>query len=247
MINLKRFHAVLLLLVPSFIIAAALPILCFAQEVASIDVTQTAADSELRRPAAHDGKSVVSFSGSRDIHECDPSKRSSIGKLQATLVLLDKHEYQVGDHPRFEIRIENTGDTPLTIPFSPRLSDLQPADAGEKFAYSELNVVLWIGGPTWRANTGGALALYGAERVPSTLQMLHPGEWIKIIGEGHLTLPNSPTLAPSDRVSEANAKVSLYRDETLLTASARATVATALCFDQTQGASVAIKLANRTE
>jgi hypothetical protein len=241
MVDPKQFHARFPWLALAIIISVAQRDTCVAQAVGSIDLTQAAPNRELRRPAAHDGETVQRLSGTREDYDCDPSN-NNIGKLRTTLVWLEKEEYEVGDHPKFEVRIENIGDTPATIPFSPHLSDLQPADAGQKFAYLELNLTLWIVGPRWSANTGGGVALYGAERDPNTLRRLHPGEWVQVIGQGHLRLPEKVTLAQSDEVREVNAKLTLYRDEMQLTASAAATVAKEVCIDQTHGPSVSIKL-----
>jgi hypothetical protein len=66
MVSLKRPHALPLRIVLAIIISAALWNICVVQEVAFIDLAQTTSDTELRRPATHDGKSVESFRGTRD-------------------------------------------------------------------------------------------------------------------------------------------------------------------------------------
>ncbi len=135
--------------------------------------------------------------------------------LRTTLVSLDNTYYQVEDQPRFEVTVENVDSAPLRLPFSPHLADLQPEDPAQKFAYSELQVVLWIGGKTWDANTGGAVSLYGADDHAHTMVTLNQGEWLRIIGKGKLTLPSDEPVSELIRsgsvVDHAFAKVSLYR------------------------------------
>jgi hypothetical protein len=68
---------------------------------------------------------------------CDvPNARKDAGALRTTLVWLDCDEYAVGDHQKFEVRIENVGAVPVETPFSPHLADLQPVDASQQFGYS---------------------------------------------------------------------------------------------------------------
>jgi hypothetical protein len=63
---------------------------------------------------------------------CDvPNAPKDAGALRTTLVWLDRDEYAVGDHQKFEVRIENVGAVPVEMPFSPHLADLQPVMQAE--------------------------------------------------------------------------------------------------------------------
>jgi hypothetical protein len=126
---------------------------CLAQEVASIDLTQIRARTDLRRPKLTQGASG-SRSGIHEIHVCS-NRGNTFGTLQTTLLSLDRTHYIVGDKPKFELAIENLGSTRIRLPISPHLSDLQPKDPSQKFNYSELQVVLWIAGTDWSANLSG--------------------------------------------------------------------------------------------
>jgi hypothetical protein len=72
---------------------------------------------------------------------------------------------------------------PITIPISPHLADLQPKDPAKKFAYSELDLILWIAGKEGGASTGGGLRLYGADKHADTMLTLNLGEWVRIIAQ----------------------------------------------------------------
>src|SRR6516165_3985874 len=79
--------------------------------------------------------------GIQETHGCFDSTKNA-GTLRTALVSLDRTHYQIGDEPVFEVTVENVGSAPLRIPFSPHEAGLQPEDPAQKFAYSELHVVL---------------------------------------------------------------------------------------------------------
>ena len=112
-----------------------------AQEVGFVDLTQIVARTELRHPAPRSDEATErrgggGIVGSRHDH-CDvPNAPKDAGALRTTLIWLDRDEYAVGDHQKFEVRIENVGSLPVEMPFSPHLADLQPVDASQKFGYS---------------------------------------------------------------------------------------------------------------
>ena len=116
----------------------------------------------------------------------------------------------------------------------------------QKFAYLELQITLWIAArEQWSTHTGGAVTLYGANDHANTMLTLNPGEWVRVIGKGHLALGEDlvkRTLLghPADHVY---AQASLYREETLITPTQSATASREVCLAQTQGQSVPIQLA----
>ena len=218
-------------------------IACVAQEVGFIDFTQIVARTELQHPAPRSDDASERRGGTAAIHECGP-RATEAGALRTTLIWLDRSEYAVGDHEEFEVRIQNVGSVQIEFPFSPHLADLQPADASQKFGYSSAKVELWIGGTNWDANTGGTVTLYGADQHPGTILTMRPGEWIRIIGKGTITLPGEVMafIRNGDVVSHANAQVSIYKAETLMTATALATVSHGVCPNQSQEPNVAMTI-----
>ena len=215
---------------------------CPAQEVASLDLTQVVRRADLRRPKAT-SPVTGGYSGIEHTTPCFNSKHT-VGALHTSLLSLDRTYYQLEDEPTFEVTVQNAGSTSIRIPFSPHLADLQHEDPAEKFAYSELHVTLWIGaGDYWRTNTGGGVTLYGAEDHANTMLTLNPGEWVRIIGKGHLTLVgsvhNDMSTNPVDRVY---AEASVFHEETLITPTQSATVSREVCLAQTHGESIPIRL-----
>jgi hypothetical protein len=221
---------------------------CLAQEVGAIDLVRVKPRTELREPPKTQ-RPAGAPSGGQLTYRCFDSPKKT-GQLRTTLVSLDRTHYQMGDSPIFEVTVENIGFSPLEVPFSPHLSDLQPADPSQKFAYSELRVTLWIGGKHWSANTGGGITLYGATSHPDTMVSLHPGEWVRIVGKGDISLPSDGNVEDfirrGDAVDHMNARVSLYKAETLLTSTAGGTVTREVCIsqDEQQGVPVAVTEGN---
>jgi hypothetical protein len=146
--------------------AAALSPTCPAQELASLDLTKIEPRLDLRRPKAT-STAKGGYSGNDETIPCY-SYKPTTGSLHTSLVTLDRTHYEIGDEPTFEVTVENDGLTPVRIPFSPHLSDLQPKDPAQKFAYFSLEIVLWIAsGERWSSNTGGDVTLYGSNDHPT--------------------------------------------------------------------------------
>lgn len=216
---------------------------CPAQEVASLDLTKVAARLDLRRPLPT-SPVTGGYHGARETRPCFDTPHYA-GGLRTTLVSLDRRLYQVGDEPRFEVTVQNTGPAPIKIPFSPHITDLQPEDPAQQFGYYELQIALWIAaGKRWSTNTGGSAILYGTNDHPNTMLALDPGEWVRIIAKGHFDLDEDLIkLTLSGRpADQANAETSLFREETLITPTESATVAREVCLAKTQGQPVPLQL-----
>lgn len=140
-----------------------------AQEIAVVDLTKVAARVDLRRPKAT-SPVTGGYSGAREVRDCfDPTHYA--GALHTSLVSLDRTHYQLGDELRFEVIVENIGFTPVRVPLSPHLADLQSKDSANEFAYYELQIALWIAADEqWSTNTGGTVALYGADDHSNTIE-----------------------------------------------------------------------------
>ena len=85
------------------------------------------------------------------------------------------------------------------------------------------------------------MILYGSNDHRNTMLTLKPGEWVRVIGKGHLIRGEFTSFGdPADR---AYAEASLFREETLITPTQSATVSREVCLAHTQGQPVAIQLA----
>ncbi len=229
MARLRFIRAVCLTLTLGFV-----PV-CLAQEVGFLDLTQIRPRENLRHPTVQTGQPPGPRGVNNENIECGPP--TQMGALQTSLVSLDRSSYQPGDQPIFEVQIENVGAVAVQLPFSPNLSDLQPADAAQKFSYSSLLVQLWFGGAMWKTTGGGSFYLFGDDNHPGTMLTLHPGEWVRIIGRGKIRLPEDykHLTRAGDVASQATANTSIYDNETLVTATASATVSHGVCLRYTQG------------
>jgi hypothetical protein len=224
----------------------AVVITCPAQEVGFVDLTKVAARTDLRHPQATANTGEAPRGRIQEDDGRCPTANSNV-ELRTTVVSLDRTHYQVGDEPIFEVRVENAGASPVRVPISPDLADLQPEDAAKKFAYSELELFLWIAADNvWSANTGGGTSLYGADDRPHTVVELNQGEWVRIVGRGEFVLPtDGPVvglLHSGHAVDRVYSQVSLYRVSMVLTPAATARVRRKVCLKYTEGQGVPIVL-----
>lgn len=151
-----------------------------AQEVQSIDLTVAPQRVALRLPAPVPTPSANGFvagGGGGSVGDCAPDVRDP----HAAAVYLDGIDgKQVNPAQPFhvEFRFVNTGRLPITIPVSPDLSGLQPADPTVSFSYLDLGLVVRV-----RSNIRPTayVQLYGAENHGgTTTRVLRPGEWIRV-------------------------------------------------------------------
>jgi len=184
------------------------------------------------------------YSGAQSSTRC-PDSTQKAGELDTSLVSLDRTHYQVGDEPKFEVMLDNTGSVPIRIPSSPNLADLQPKDPAKQFAYYELQIVLWIADDErWSTDAGGYAALYGNDDHTNTMLTIEPGQWVRVIAKGHFRLDDNVTKLVGSVASadHAYAQTILFRKETMITARQSATVSREVCFAQTHAQSVPVQL-----
>jgi hypothetical protein len=214
---------------------------CAAQEVALLDLTKTAARVDLRRPKAA-SQAPAARSGIQELQSCPDLTNK--GTLRTSLVSLDRTQYLVDDEPTFEVTVENAGATPVRIPISPHLADLEHKDAAQEFAYYELQIVLWIDADNWSTNTAGGATLYGANDNANTMLTLNPGEWIRVIAGGRLVLDSSLAnlIQSGHRADHLHAEASVYLEKTLITPTQSATSGRELCLAQIRGETLPIEL-----
>ncbi len=218
---------------------------CCAQEVASLDLTKIAQRLDLRRPKATSQLTSGDSGAGQTIH-C-PHSKTKVGELRTSLRSLDRTSYQLEDEPIFEVQVENAGSTSIRIPFSPHLADLQPHDPAKNFPYSDLRITLWIAAEDgeWSTNTGGSVSLYGDDDHAGTMVSLKPGQWVRIVGTGKFSDPSDghgDELIRLHPVGQVYARAALYREQTLITPTAYATVSREVCIEQTHAQTVPIQL-----
>ena len=156
-----------------------------AQEVGYLNLLGVKARTRLRAPAppppvCKDGVCSAGGSiGSAGIG-CGAGALNEPRALKTTLVSLDRFSYTPEQQAEVEIKIENAGSVDMTIPLSPHLADLQPADETLPFNYSSLSLSMDIEGLHGRRVSRPTMDLYGRPEVEGSLITLKPGEWIRV-------------------------------------------------------------------
>ena len=225
---------------------------CLPQEIASIDLTNVSARTQLRRPASTPGTRQTG--GVLADHRCTSndtvaSPADKTASLRTELVSLDRPQYRIGDDLTIEVIVKNVGSRPLEIPFSPNLADLQPENPAQKFGYSEIDLSSWAAaGDKWIMGLVG-VRLYGAEDHAGTMITLGPGGWVRIKAKDKIRDPLDYGItvkrSDSSAIDHAYAQVSLFHLETLVAATSSATISYEICLRQTHdgGAPISITAA----
>jgi hypothetical protein len=81
-----------------------------------------------------------------------------------------------------EFKVLNSGRVPMSIPVSAHLSDLQRNDS-DRFEYLSITLNVRVAGVpdgTALVANGATAQLYGTDDHEGTMQVLKPGEWIRV-------------------------------------------------------------------
>jgi hypothetical protein len=184
-----------------------------AQEAAYLDLTDTILRLELRHPPAPPAKcdhgcvgggigggSVGDFGvGANEKHV-----------LTATLTWMDRVEYQDGDEAIVEVRLQNTGELPVSIAWSPHLADMQPPNETDKFTVLSLGIAVelnWAGQSVYPV---GHFELYGSPEQPHSMLDLAPGESARVRARMRIDLPHSDKIVLPGPDTEQYASASCW-------------------------------------
>jgi hypothetical protein len=126
------------------------------------------------------GVSSASAAQSRSDSEGQPLRLALPGDerlpFELTLVSLDRNGYAIGDDAVFEVMLKHVGSTPIAVPWSRDMAAVSDAPRAQI-----VHVLLTFTDPVLgRQLIGFDNTLYGAETVPGTLLILHPGDSINI-------------------------------------------------------------------
>ncbi len=158
-----------------------------AQEVAYLDLIGVTPRVELRHPPAPppkcDSNQVCTGSGGGSVGiGCGGVAATEKRALRTSLTWLDRLEYNDGDTAEIEARIENVGEVPMQIPWTPHLADLQPAEETSKFQAFNLLLGLFLRWGDGNSTSLGWIHLYGVPDQKETILTLLPGEWVRVRG-----------------------------------------------------------------
>jgi hypothetical protein len=159
-----------------------------AQEVAYLDLTDVTPRTELRHPPAPPSKCnsdhvcTGTGGGSGSVSVACGGDTDKTHALQTSLQWMDRIEYLDGDRAQIEVQIQNVGESPIEIPWSPHLSDLQPSDETARFQADNLLVGLFLHWGEGNSESLGWIYLYGVPSRKDTMLTLLPGEWARIRG-----------------------------------------------------------------
>lgn len=159
------------LMLIAFIIGVFLSITGMAQEVQYIDLSGVNQPTD-RKPY---GSRIENLT-------CGGSEKLFPHRARITLEWIQTTDIYPHEQLGMEVRVENVGTSPITVPIHPHLTDLQPRDAATRFEYYSLRLPLETTVPGGGLLLGW-LELYGSATRPDTFLTLKPGEWIRVRGD----------------------------------------------------------------
>jgi len=132
-----------------------------AQQIGYLDLTAATDAPRIREPEGVGGIT------------CGGSDHTYYPEVLVQLEWLDDTKYSLGELVKFEVKIQNAGRTPITIPWSANLADLEPKDPAISHTYRKATVSLEFGrGP---GDLSIFASFYGSPDIPATLRELQPG------------------------------------------------------------------------
>jgi hypothetical protein len=182
----------------SLLVFLACSALLGAQEVKVVDLSNVQQRTALRFPPAQQpncepGTACVGGGiGGGSVADGAPDRRDplalgvALDRVAPTDITLEAFEA--------DFRVLNTGLTPIELPVSPHLSDLQPAGESQPFSYLSLALVVDLSatGPV-QAFGVGWVELYGSTEHEDTIVTLEPGQWVRVKAKVTLhTWPSQP-------------------------------------------------------
>jgi hypothetical protein len=155
-----------------FLLTASFVATAFAQQIGYLDLTATTAKERVREP-----KGARGFSCGRADHTYYP-------EIMVQLLWLDSVRYTLGEEVTFEVKIQNIGREPITVPWAANLADFEPHDPAASYSYLEGTISLGFAKGKQEffifANS------YGSPEVAGTLRQLRPEEWVVVRGRSQL-------------------------------------------------------------
>lgn len=143
-----------------------------AQQIGYLDLTAATDGSRIREP-----EGVGSGT-------CGGSDHTYYPEVLVQLEWLDDTKYSLGEPVTFEVKIQNVGRSPITIPWSANLADLEPKDPAISYTYRKATVSLEFG--TVPGDLSIFSSFYGSPDIPATLRELQPGDWFLVRGTADL-------------------------------------------------------------
>jgi len=113
---------------------------------------------------------------------CFPEVKTATRRVRASLEWLSSTEIHPTQQLAAVIKLENVGDSPVTLPSKPQFYDAEAIGSSSRHQYETLTLELREGLPSG-ATAFGWWVLYGSASQPSTMLTIMPGQWIRVKGE----------------------------------------------------------------
>jgi hypothetical protein len=99
--------------------------------------------------------------------------------LDVTMQSVDKSRCVMGDDVEFVVKLTNTGNEPVLLPWDPQMADFEEKGAGDDYHYVSISVLLELSdGRAKEMMTGWSL--FGSPDLAGSLLEVRPGDWVQV-------------------------------------------------------------------
>jgi hypothetical protein len=169
------------------------------QESGYLDVTTETAQSRRIEPTRMSGVLANSAAGDGAIVREVPRA------LRLTLSEVEGSEHKRGDTLIYEVKILNSSDNVIKIPWTTNAREIEPAKPGP-YQYWMASLALRATDSVGQIEVLEPLVLYGSDTGSTTLE-LPPGLWVRIRAKSRLALPRFNKIASSDSPGAASIRL----------------------------------------
>ncbi len=153
-----------------------IPLSALAQEAGYIDLSDNDFREASREVGIHGGGCGTS----------PHSAQESQPEVTASIVSLDKTRYRIGEEATFEVKVLNTGNETIVVPWTPHSGDLVPTRPHSSYKLSMGTISLVFEDPEGFKFLIPEY-LFGLPNVPGSLRELSPGQWFIVKGRKSIT------------------------------------------------------------
>jgi hypothetical protein len=157
-----------------------------AQETAYLDLATQTIQGRQREPTSASGTAGGVGGGDGAAFHRPPQL------LKLTIFEVEAMGFKIGESLVYEVKLENTGDRAIKIPWTPSPKDIEPSKPGP-YEYQMVSLAPRLVNPLGQVAPLEAVVIYGSN-APSTMLELAPGHWVRIRAKSRLSLLGSGDL-----------------------------------------------------
>jgi hypothetical protein len=183
------------------LLVVAVSVTTFASEQKEfVDLSQNNSTSRIHEPS-------LTFGSGGTIIPVDGAQLRQ-ASLRISLLPLGRSAFRRDEDVIYELRIENVSKQVVSIPWDPRIVDVEPEGPSQQYGYKQVSVSLWFMNENKITEASNASILYGIEGLKGSFLQLAPGHQARIRARARLSFQDERFSCVSDCRISARASIS---------------------------------------